>query len=499
VGTGLCTHGPDPIPAALWARGGAEPVQGAALTQGPTTVLCNGDGVSGKRVQAVYAYVSGRQDRRSTYLASFRSWAAKVDTMFQTSAAESGGNRHLRWVTDSNCLLAVASVAVSSQAEANFGTMITELAAAGYNRTDRKYLVWFDSDPHNSSICGIGTVYPDDQPGQNLNDTLTGYARADFMCWDWSEPHELMHTLGAVQRTAPHATNGLHCTDEHDQMCYEDGVGVVMTYPCGDAHEVLFDCGHDDYFSVTPSPSSYLASHWNTANSGWLVNEPPDTTPPTVAEPGTAFVAGGQVATNARVRLAWPAATDRTGIAAYELQSKKGSGSWTDVALASATSTSVDLDLAVGAAYTFRLRARDGAGNTGAWTTTAARTLTLLQETATSITYSSGFKRVSLSGASGGYVRKSSLADSVSTFTFSGEDVAFVTTRGPGRGIATVRIDGGAWQSLDLYAATLVTKTAAWTVSLGAGTHKLEVRVSGGANASSSSARVDVDAFLYWK
>ena len=35
-----------------------------------------------------------------------------------------------------------------------------------------------------------------------------GYARVDTGCWGWAESHELMHTLGAVQNTAPHSTYG---------------------------------------------------------------------------------------------------------------------------------------------------------------------------------------------------------------------------------------------------------------------------------------------------
>jgi hypothetical protein len=500
AGTVMCTHGPDPIPDLVLARGAPVPIeQSTALSQGPTNVLCNGDGQSGDRVQALYAHVAGRADRKTEYLASFRSWAAQVDAMFQASAAESGGNRHLRWVTDSTCLLAVPSVALSSLAESNFATMVAELALAGYNRNDRKYLVWFDSDPHNSPICGIATVYPDDRASAvNLNDTITGYARADYTCWDWSEPHELMHTLGAVQRTAPHATNGLHCTDEYDQMCYQDGLGVTLAHPCPESHEQRYDCGHDDYFSVVAAPGSYLATHWNTANSGWLVDEPPDTTPPVVAEPDISFVAA-TLTTTARVRVQWPAAMDRTGIAGYELQRKKGRGSWTNVALGSLMSTSADLDTTVGSAYAFRVRATDGAGNTGAWTTTATRTLRLIQENATGVTYTSGFKRVRLSGSSGGYVRKSDAAGAVATFKFRGADVAFVTTLGPARGTAWVRVDGGAWMALDLYRSGLVTRYVAWAAGIGSGSHKVEVRLTGTANAASSSARIDIDAFLVWK
>ncbi len=90
--------------------------------------------------------------------------------------------------------------------------------------------------------------------------------------------HELFHTLGAVQPTAPNGTAGFHCTDEHDVLCYDDGSlnpGQSLVQRCGyaDDREPL-DCGGDDYFSVQPAPGSYLATRWNTARSMQLFEAP---------------------------------------------------------------------------------------------------------------------------------------------------------------------------------------------------------------------------------
>jgi hypothetical protein len=44
-----------------------------------------------------------------------------------------------------------------------------------------------------------------------------------------------------------------------------------MSYLCPDSsHNRLFDCGHDDYYRVG-SVGGYLATHWNSANSQYLV------------------------------------------------------------------------------------------------------------------------------------------------------------------------------------------------------------------------------------
>ena len=81
-----------------------------------------------------------------------------------------------------------------------------------------------------------------------------------------------MHNIGGVQLSAPHSSGGWHCTDEWDLECYSDSPFYpAMTYLCSDSsHNRLFDCNHDDYYRVG-SVGGYLATHWNSANSQYLV------------------------------------------------------------------------------------------------------------------------------------------------------------------------------------------------------------------------------------
>ncbi|HYI32477.1 MAG TPA: choice-of-anchor D domain-containing protein [Glaciibacter sp.] len=221
-----------------------------------------------------------------------------------------------------------------------------------------------------------------------------------------------------------------------------------------------------------------------------------DSTGPTVQAPSRVLIAPQTLGTTVLLRVSWPAATDPSGIASYELQRKKGTGAWVPVVLPALTSTSVDVAVTPGAAYAFRLRATDGATNTGAWATTTKVKTSLFQETALAVTYTGTFKRPALAGASGGYVRQTSVAGRIATLAFSGRSAAFVTTLGPARGITEIRLDGGSWTPVDLYSATLQTKRIVWAATFAAGAHTVEVRVTGTKNVASTSARVDVDAFL---
>ncbi|HWC09863.1 MAG TPA: hypothetical protein VG455_01435 [Acidimicrobiales bacterium] len=276
-----CTHGPDPAPEGVDVRVAREPGQVAAELGAPTTAAatqlpCYGDGTSGPRVQLVYAHASDRADRYAAFAASFQAIAARLDGVLVQSAAQTGGERHVRFVTDASCTPVIDRVVLSATGDDDVGATIGELVAKGYGRSDRKYLVWVDANVY----CGVAEVYEDDRPGldnpNNGTPVVRGMvARIDNGCWGRTnlvEAHELMHNLGGVQSSAPHGTTNSHCTDDYDRMCYVDGSGHPVSVVCpATSHEALFDCNHDDYFTTArTAPTQYLATHWNTANSVFL-------------------------------------------------------------------------------------------------------------------------------------------------------------------------------------------------------------------------------------
>ena len=358
-----CTHGPDAAPEGIDVRVAREPETPAETSLRPeaasrAAAYCAGDGTSGPRVQLIYANVLGSPDRFAAYASSFQVWAAAMDNVFDASAAETGGSRRIRFVHDAACAPIVSRVTVSATAGGDFQTTIDELWAKGFNRDDRKYLVWFDA----SVYCGIGEVFGDDRAGQtNANNVYGLFSRVDNGCWGRAgqsvEAHELMHNLGGVQESAPHGTEYNHCTDDSDRMCYWDGSGEAMTQVCPAAHEALFDCNHDDYFSTAAPAGSYLATHWNTANSVWLAAGPLVTVP-------SAPTGVGAVPGEGSVTLTWSAPTSNGGspITGYVVTPFEGATAKPAQTFASTATTQTVAGLADEEPHTFKVAAVNQAG-----------------------------------------------------------------------------------------------------------------------------------------
>ncbi|MFI9722130.1 RICIN domain-containing protein [Streptomyces sp. NPDC052396] len=285
------------------------------------TVPCDGDGSTGNRVQVLYVHGPGN-DRYAEYLASFHKWAADVDTIYYASAQETGGVRHVRFVTGADCTPSVLNVELPDSALAEFSATNSALAAKGFDRRDRKYMIFADANVY----CGIGTFNGDERPGQdNQSNFGPSYGRTDNGCWSGSTAaHELGHNLGAVNNSAPHSSKAAHCTDEWDIMCYSDAPYYPqMQIVCPDrAHDDRLDCNHDDYYNTNPQQGSYLDTHWNVANNQFLMtgngtnpNPTPNPTPtptptpsptPTKGTDGAPVPVLGELTSDSAV-LSWPA------------------------------------------------------------------------------------------------------------------------------------------------------------------------------------------------
>jgi hypothetical protein len=235
-----------------------------------------------------------------------------------------------------------------------------------------------------------------------------------------------------------------------------------------------------------------------------------DTTGPVAQPPVQRFVTASQVAISGSavsvpVKLSWgPASESGSGLAAYRLQrSSNGGSTWAGVPLASPLATAHTIPLAPGPTlYRFRDRALDVAGNAGTWALGPAFRLLAYQESATAadgsgtmISYTGTWTTVSTGSAYGGYVRRASAAEAAATFTFKGENVAWVATKRPSSGKARITLDGGTPVTIDLYASLPLVRQLVFSRSVSPGLHTLTIEVLGTKRAASSGTVVEIDAF----
>lgn len=265
-GRAFCTHGPDPAPPGIDVRKRFTPpsIVKKKLTtisnKNVAGVTCNSDGQSGRRVQALYVRSSDTPDNYQSDLNYFKSRAEKIDQKIIDSGKKTGGNRNVRFVHDSNCEIIIENVVLSPAGDDTWANTVKELSSRGYNKSNRKYLIWRDTNV----FCGMGTSLNDERATlDNYSNIISGYSVIDNGCWDSpdTETHELGHNLGAVQKSAPDGDGNGHSKDLNDIM-----------YPETDKtpKSCLWDCGNNDYFSTNPEPGSYLATHWNIAYNEFL-------------------------------------------------------------------------------------------------------------------------------------------------------------------------------------------------------------------------------------
>jgi hypothetical protein len=114
---------------------------------------------------------------------------------------------------------------------------------------------------------------------------------------------------------------------------------------------------------------------------------------------------------------------------------------------------------------------------------------------AKTVTYQT-WKAGAAASASGGTYRSSGAANAKSAFSFTGTGIDWITATGPGWGKAGVVIDGVDKGTVDLYAAAAHPQAVKSYTGLGAGSHTITITALGTKNASATSTKVEVDAFV---
>jgi hypothetical protein len=252
------------------------------VASGSSTLLgkapvCDGDGTSGNRIAFYYAYFAGQPNDLAAARKNLINVVERANALVYESSEAFGADQSLRIVTDSNCVPLIRAIELPAVDEDSFNATVRD---AHLDATNRKYVLFANT----AHYCGLGTLDFDDQPGSdNVNNGGPSWARIDLGCWTGAvTAHEIFHMLGAVQKSAPHYDGTGHCTDDFDLMCYQSADGKPVSVQCPDpVMQQRLDCGGDDYYNPHPAPGSYLATHWNTANSSFLYGGgSPRTTPP---------------------------------------------------------------------------------------------------------------------------------------------------------------------------------------------------------------------------
>jgi bacillopeptidase F len=117
------------------------------------------------------------------------------------------------------------------------------------------------------------------------------------------------------------------------------------------------------------------------------------------------------------------------------------------------------------------------------------------ENTRETIKYSSAWSAANDANATDGRYRISSSTGATVTFTFTGDNITWVTAKGPSYGRAEVFIDGTSKGQVDLYNATQVWQHQQSYTGLTAGSHTITIKVLGQKSTASSGFGVVVDAF----
>ena len=242
-----------------------------------------------------------------------------------------------------------------------------------------------------------------------------------------------------------------------------------------------------------------------------LSGEGIDLSPPTVTAPVPAFAAPATITATAVPEVITATATDFSGVASMQLQqSIDGGRTWTDLAPTAFTTTATTATitatstLSLSSTYLFRAVATDALGHKST-PVVSPQTRMSLTDDAGAVVYNGSWSAQRSSPETAGTLLNTlhigtgqAGKPATATFSFTGTEVALVSTLGPDRGKVTISVDGGAAQTIDLYAPAVQKSLVVGSVAgLAAGKqHTVTVAVPGTKSAASTGTRGDVDAFV---
>jgi hypothetical protein len=313
VGPDLYTHGPDPVTPAL-SGGDAPKGDPFGHTEPEARRFGGGSELAPECVppaeanseyyqHVLYGFDAGDANNVNTLRADIQEEIRQMNFVLnRDSNASSGGavDASFKVLCDASNNIQVSSF---SNANANtFNGVSSAARAAGFNKPNVDYTIFYDGGPSDGNYCGVGGFFNDQTPSaSNANNLGNVHGITWNFCWDGITPmHENGHNQGAVQRNGRHSTGtGAHCYDDFDVMCYNDGGDLdpgpplattdCSPAPAGAAFTDIYDCGFNTYFDTQPAANSYLANNWNIGSAANRFIERDTGTTPTNEPPQAAF------------------------------------------------------------------------------------------------------------------------------------------------------------------------------------------------------------------
>jgi hypothetical protein len=181
------------------------------------------------------------------------------------------------------------------------------------------------------------------------------------------------------------------------------------------------------------------------------------------------------------VRLTWRLRTAPVGNTSYQLaRTTDGGSSWNAIDHPKGTSRAQAATLANGKGTTISVRGRATTGVSSSWAVSRKVTARLVQENASAVSTSSGWKRVDWSSASGGYRLTSSKKGAKVIYRFTGESIGLVAARASNLGTAIIRVDGKVAATINLHRTPSGVRQVVFARGLKSGTHAISVEVRSG-------------------
>ncbi len=215
----------------------------------PTQVDLIPNTLSGSPVHWIYALPSDAPDRFSTFASRMQTDAEMIDAWWRREDPLRALRNDLTQLTcgaqlDLTVLRLPQTSAQLMPEEGRFITLFNALPPAGFRSPFTKHLVYYDGPVAQADLCGQGA-----SDGSGFGLAVVYVQACSGAPTSVIAAHELLHTLGAVPRGAPH-----RCPDpQGGHTC--DAASDLM-HPLLDGSPLdakLLDPGRDDYYGHASS------------------------------------------------------------------------------------------------------------------------------------------------------------------------------------------------------------------------------------------------------